>query len=92
MRSPCSSSGAHNCTHSFRYCQPVLLLAGMVAEMELTSVRSISATIPASSNTGWQYLKLCVQLCAPDDERGDRMKHVESFRNKEIKILASCWL
>jgi len=29
------SSGAHNCTHSFRYCQPILLQAGIVAEMEL---------------------------------------------------------
>ena len=38
------SSGANNCTHSFRYCQPVLLPVGMVAEMELTSVSSISAT------------------------------------------------
>jgi len=24
------SSGAHNCTHSFRYCQPILLLAATV--------------------------------------------------------------
>jgi len=32
------SSGAHNCKHSFGYCQPVLLLAGMVTEMGLTSV------------------------------------------------------
>jgi len=24
------SSGAHNCTHSFRYCQPILLLAAIV--------------------------------------------------------------
>jgi len=22
----CKSSGAHNCTYSFRYCQPILLL------------------------------------------------------------------
>jgi hypothetical protein len=34
----------------------------MVAEMELTSVSSISATIPTSSSTGWQYLKLCVSV------------------------------
>jgi len=27
-------SGAHNCTHSFRYCQPVLLQAGIMDEME----------------------------------------------------------
>jgi hypothetical protein len=29
------SSGAHNCTYSFRYCQPILLLAATVDEMEL---------------------------------------------------------
>ena len=51
------SSGAHNCTHSFRYCQPVLLHA--------------------------QYLKLCVQLCAPDDGQMNRLKHVERFRNNQ---------
>jgi hypothetical protein len=25
----------------------------------------------------WQYLKLYVQLCAPDDGRKNRLKHVE---------------
>jgi hypothetical protein len=30
------SSGAHNCTYSFRYCQPILLPAATVAEMKLT--------------------------------------------------------
>ena len=63
------SSGAHNCTYSFRSCQPVLLLAA--------TVRSISSTVAASSSTGWQYLKLYVQLCAPDDGRRNRLKHVE---------------
>jgi len=29
------SSGAHNCTYSFRYCQPILLLAATVEEMAL---------------------------------------------------------
>ena len=29
------SSGAHTCTFSFRYCQKVLLLFGIAAEMEL---------------------------------------------------------
>jgi len=29
------SSGAHDCTYSFRYFQPVLLLAAIVDEMEL---------------------------------------------------------
>jgi hypothetical protein len=31
------SSGAHNCTYSFRYCQPILLLAATVDKMELVS-------------------------------------------------------
>jgi hypothetical protein len=31
----CPSSGAHNCTFSFRYCQPILLQAGIVDEAEL---------------------------------------------------------
>jgi hypothetical protein len=39
-----SSSGAHNCTYSFGCCQPILLLAGIMDEMEL---RSISSMIPA---------------------------------------------
>ena len=28
-------SGAHNCMHRFRYCQPILLQAGILDEMEL---------------------------------------------------------
>ena len=43
-------------------------------EMERSS---ISSTIAASSSIGWQYLKLYVQLCAPDDGRMNRLKHVE---------------
>ena len=52
---------AQNRKHGFRYCQPILLLASVVAEMELTSdfqASSISATILVSSSTGWQNLKL----------------------------------
>ena len=40
-------------------------------------VSSISSTIAASSNIGRQYLKLYVQLCAPDDGRRSRLKHVQ---------------
>ena len=68
------SSGAHNCTYCFRYCQPILLLAAIVDEMELIST---SSTLAASSSIGWQYLKQYVQLCAPDDGRRNRLKHVE---------------
>jgi len=41
------SSGAHNCTYSFRYCQLILLLAATVEELELSSS---SSTAEASSN------------------------------------------
>jgi len=40
------------------------------------------STTPACSSIGWQYLKLSVQLCASDDGRKNRPKHVEPFRNK----------
>jgi hypothetical protein len=67
------SSGAHNCTYSFRCCQPTLLLAATVDEMEQSS---ISSTVAASSSIGWQYLQLYVQLCAPDDGWRNRLKHI----------------
>ena len=38
---------------------------------------SISSTIAASSSIDWQYLKLYVQFCAPDDGRRNRLKHVD---------------
>jgi hypothetical protein len=38
---------------------------------------SISSTVATSSSIDWQYLKLYVQLCAPDDGRRNRLKHVE---------------
>ena len=44
------SSVAHNCTLGFRYCQPILLQAGIVEEMEFWS--SISFIIPACNSIG----------------------------------------
>jgi hypothetical protein len=61
------SSGALNCTYSFRYCQPILLQAATIS------------TVAACSSTGWQHLKLYVQLCAPDDGRRNRLKHVKGL-------------
>ena len=46
-----SSSGALDCIYSFCYCPPVLLLAGVMDEMERSSISSMT---PASSNTGGQ--------------------------------------
>jgi len=42
------SSGARNCTYSFRYCQPILLLTAIMNEME----PSISSMTAASSRIG----------------------------------------
>jgi hypothetical protein len=54
--------------------QPILVLVAIVEEMALSA---ISSTVAASSSIGSQYLKLYVQLCAPDDERRNRLKHIE---------------
>ena len=35
------SSGAHNCTLIFRYCQPIFLQAGIVGEMEKPAAISV---------------------------------------------------
>jgi len=63
------SSGAHNCSYNFRYCQPIPLLAWIRW--------NLFHLIHASSSIGWQYLKLYEQLCAPDDGRRNCLKHVE---------------
>ena len=69
------SSGAQNSTYSFRYCQPILLLAASCVDEMVRGI--ISSTLAANSNMGWQYLKLYVQFCALDDGRRNRLKHVE---------------
>jgi len=45
--------------------------------MYITVHSYISSKVAASSSIGWQYLKLYVELCAPDDGLRNRMKHVE---------------
>ena len=69
-----ASSGAHNSTYSYTYCQLILLLAASVDEMEL---RSIASTIAASSCIGWAYLKLYVQYVLLVIGRRNRPKLVE---------------
>ena len=44
---------------------------------------SISTTTPACSSFVSQYLKLNVQLYAPDDGRRNHSKHTERFRNNQ---------
>jgi hypothetical protein len=73
------SSGALDCIYSFWYCPPILLPAGIMDEMELISISSMT---PAGSNIGGQYHKLWILSSAPDDGRKHRPKHVELIRNK----------
>ena len=59
------SSGAHNCTYSFRYCQPILLLAGVVVEMKLIS----SIFHPIHDTSKQQYCftipeDICTVMCS----------------------------
>jgi len=53
------------------------LFLNLLATVEEMEGSSISSTVAASSSIGWQYLKLCLQLCAPDDGRRNRLKYVE---------------
>ena len=58
-------SGAHNCTLSFRYCQPILLQAGIVAEMELR-LQQYWLTIPEADCTvmcSWWWAEEQSQTC-----------------------------
>jgi hypothetical protein len=41
-------------------------------------INSILSTVAASSSIGWQYLKVYLQLYAPDDGWRNRLKHVQS--------------
>ena len=89
------SSSAHhqehnNCTCRFRYCQPILLLAAIMDEMELCS---ISSMIAASSSIGWQYLKLHVQLLCSwwwVEELPETCR--ASVEVSKLRNVASCWL
>ena len=47
------------------------------AEFQITANKMQQDATAASSSIGWQYLKLYVQLCSPDDGRRNGLKHVE---------------
>jgi hypothetical protein len=60
------SSGAHNCTYSFSYCQPILLLAGVVDEMEAAvlfdntwSCMYSYVLLMMGGGTVWNMLSVC---------------------------------
>jgi len=70
----CPSSGAHNCTQL-----QVSSTNTAATCYRRWDVTSILCTVAVSSSIGWQYLKLYVLLCAPDDGQRNRQKHVESL-------------
>ena len=73
------SSGAQNCIYSIGYFVKPLLLP---------------ATVVAGSSKGLtKYPMLYIQFWAPDDERRNRLKHVEHFTEiNKLYNVASCWL
>ena len=59
------SSGAHNCTFSFRYCQPILLQPGIVDETD-TSLQQDWFTIPEAERTvmcSWWWAEEQPETC-----------------------------
>ena len=82
------SSGAHNCTYTFRYCQPALLLAAILDEMEQfhlihdSSKQQYWLTIPESVCTvvcSWWWAEEPPETCRASVE-------IIKLRN-----VASCW-
>jgi len=83
------SSGAHNCMYSFTYCQPILLLTGIMDEMELfhlihdSSKQQYWLTVPEAVRTvtcSWWWVEELPQTCGVSVE-------INKSRN-----VASCWL
>ena len=86
------SSGAHICTYSFSYSQPILLPAGVMDEMERSSISSMTylhdihpwhtshefaGRRPATS-WGVHYTSSCnTQSSPPEDGQNNFSKHVE---------------
>jgi hypothetical protein len=52
------SSGAHNCNCSFVYCQPILLRAGTMDEMELTKYQLAAILFDNSRSCNYSYVLL----------------------------------
>ena len=95
-----SGSSAHhqahkNCANSFRYCQPILLLAAIAASSNISLQYQqpilLLATIAASSSIGLQYLKLYVQfLCSwwwAEEPLETCRTSVEMYKSRKCCIL-----
>jgi hypothetical protein len=80
------SSGAHNCTYSFGYCQPILLLAGIMDEMERRSISSMIPAILVDNNRSCKYSYVFLMM-------GEGIPR-NTYRRLEInksRIVAPCW-
>jgi hypothetical protein len=56
---------------------PIIRSTQLYIQFQVLLTNTISSTVVATSSIVWQYLKLYVQLCAPDDGRRNRLKHVQ---------------
>jgi hypothetical protein len=63
------SSGAQNCTHDIGYMSSLLAGTARVGEFHLVYVKKFDI-----------YQMLCLLFWAPDDGRGNRLKHVEHWQ------------
>ena len=84
-------SGAHNCLHSFRYCRPVLLLAGIVDDMELHEYRGWYGTPWVPSHPRYQPSvsnKFSVGDIPPHRAKQRTQKYYEfAYCAREIDVL-----
>jgi hypothetical protein len=68
------SSGAYNCIYSFGYCQPILLLAGIMDEIH-PCYQPEAILVDNTWSCKYSYVILMMG-------EGNRPKHVEETRNK----------
>ena len=82
------SSGAHNCTCSFRCCQPVLLLAAIADEMELHLIND------SSKQQYWLTLPetVCTVACSWWWAEEPPETYTASVEINKSRTVASCWM
>jgi hypothetical protein len=81
------SSGAHNCSYSFGYCQTILLLADIMDEMERSSISSMMPAILVDNTRSCKYSYVLLMM----GEGIARNMYSRPEINKS-RIVASCWL
>jgi hypothetical protein len=80
------SSGAHNCTYSFRYCQPILLLAATVEELALATSWWWAEEPPETFRASVKIIKFkksCILLAVS-------CNYITMHGHKNIKLIHLC--